>query len=99
MKKRNDETYEIKRVRVPKGDEVIGVVSALLGSGRMLISCKDGKERVCRIPGRIRKRIWIKEGDIVLVAPWSVSGDKRGDILYRYNHIEIEWLKRHKIIE
>ena len=85
---------QVRRVRTPKKNEIIGSVVSLLGSGRMLVACKDGKERVCRIPGRIRKRMWIKEGDIVLVQPWEISGDKRGDVVWRYSPIDVGWLKK-----
>jgi len=84
----------ILKVRTPKGREVLGEVEQLLGNRRMLVRCADGHTRLCRIPGKIRKRIWIKEGSIVLVEPWTVQSEERGDILWRYNNTEVEWLKR-----
>lgn len=82
------------RVKVPKEGEVICVVIALMGGNRLLVDCKDGKERMCRIPGRLRKRIWVREGDVAIVKPWDIEGDKKGDLVWRYNKLDVSWLKR-----
>jgi len=37
------------------------------------VRCADGKERTARIPGRMQKRVWIREDDIVLVEPWGLA--------------------------
>ncbi len=66
----------------------------MLGNRRMLVRCTDGHTRLCRIPGKIRKRIWIKEGYIVLIDPWEIQSDEKGDILWRYNKGQVSWLKR-----
>ncbi|MEM3505722.1 MAG: translation initiation factor eIF-1A [Archaeoglobaceae archaeon] len=46
-----------------------------------------------RIPGKMRKKIWIKEGDVVIVVPWSFQND-RADIVWRYTNPQVEWLER-----
>ncbi|MEM2947905.1 MAG: translation initiation factor eIF-1A [Candidatus Anstonellales archaeon] len=81
------------RIRFPKGKEIFGVVVSALGGARMMCICADGKERVCRVPGRLKKEIWVKEGDVVLVEPWEIEGDTKGDIVWRYKPIEGKWLK------
>ena len=88
------EEQEIGRVRLPKKGEIFGEVIALVGGSRVRVDCADGKERMCRIPGKIRKRVWVKEGDIVLVKPWEIQSDERGDIVWRYTNLQVEWLKR-----
>ena len=42
-------------LRMPREGEILGVVIGTLGGGRLMVSCKDGKERMCRIPGKIRR--------------------------------------------
>ncbi len=79
---------------MPRDGEILGVVEELLGASRFWIACKDGKRRMCRIPGRFRKRIWVHVGDIVLVEPWSVEGDEKGDILWFYNKTHASWLRK-----
>ena len=51
------------RVRTPRGKEVLGIVEQRVGGNRMLVKCFDGKTRNCRIPGRLRRKLWIREGD------------------------------------
>jgi len=88
------EEIEIARIRLPKEDELFGVAEEMLGGDRVRVKCDDGKERICRIPGKLRKRVWIKPGDLVLVKPWSIQKDKRGDIIFRYTMTQTNWLKR-----
>lgn len=96
----NEEESEEFKVRVPKGDrETIGVIEQLLGNRRMRVRCVDLKERLCRIPGKIRTRIRLKEGDYVLVQKWEIEKDKKGDILYKYIPREVEWLKKNGYIK
>jgi len=42
----------------------------MLGADHIMVKCQDGKERLCRIRGKLKRRVWIREGDIVLVSPW-----------------------------
>jgi translation initiation factor 1A len=86
---------EILRVRTPnKGKgEIFGVVESMLGGSRTRVRCMDGKERIGRIVGKIRKRLWIREGDIVIIIPWEFQ-DEKGDVVWRYTRTEVDWLKR-----
>jgi translation initiation factor 1A len=88
------EEIEISRIRIPRLPEVLGVVQALVGGDKMMVKCDDGNNRLCRIPGRLRKKVWIRVGDLVLVEPWSVQGHERGDITFRYTHTQAGWLER-----
>jgi translation initiation factor 1A len=84
---------ERRRLRFPREGEVLGVVLGLMGGSRMRVACKDGKERMCRIPGKLKNRIWVKEGDVVIVKPWSIEGDKKGDVIWRYFPLQARILK------
>ena len=59
----------------------------------MRVRCLDGKTRICRIPGRLKRRLWVREGDIAIVEPWEFSGDDKGDIIYKYTDNQARWLK------
>lgn len=65
------------RVRLPRGKEVLGILDQRVGASRMLIRCLDGKSRNCKVPGRLRRKLWLREGDVVLVEPWEFD-DKKG---------------------
>lgn len=93
-----DNSSEQMRVRTPRGREMLGIVEALLGSNKLRVRCQDNKVRLCRIPGRMRKRIWMREGDAVLVEPWSIQGDEKGDIVYKYNPTQASWLRKKGIL-
>lgn len=85
---------ETIRVRIPREGETIGKVINLLGSNRLYVDCLDGKERVCRIPGKLKKRVWTKADDIVLIKPWDTQSDIRGDLVWRYTKIEADFLRK-----
>lgn len=87
------------RVRVPKKEEVIGMVEQRVGANRMIVKCFDERHRNCRIPGALRRRLWIRPGDTVIVKPWEFEGNKRGDILFKYTPAAIDWLKRKGFIK
>jgi translation initiation factor 1A len=78
----------------PSQGEVLGVVTKLLGFDRIMVKCQDGKERLCRIRGKMKRRVWIREGDIVIVSPWDFQTDKRGDVVWRYTHAQADTLRR-----
>jgi len=61
----------------------IGKISKMLGSGNTYVIFPDGSKMFARIRGKLRKRIWMKTGDIVLVSPWDFNSAK-GDIFFRY---------------
>lgn len=81
------------RVRYPRGKEVIGMITQRVGAGRMFISCMDGKTRNCRVPGRLRRALWLRENDVVIIEPWEYD-DAKGDVLFKYTKAAIEKLKK-----
>src|SRR3990170_8718602 len=93
-----EEPQVVTRVKLPKNNEVIGVIEQRLGGNKMLISCLDGKSRNCRVPGRLKRELWLRPGDIVIVQPWEFDNDK-GDILFKYTPTAIQWLKSKGYLE
>ncbi|MEX0920731.1 MAG: translation initiation factor eIF-1A [Candidatus Pacearchaeota archaeon] len=96
MKKYNKETNDepkVKRARLPKGEQMIGIVEQRLGGNKMFVNCLDGKKRNCRVPGRLKRYLWLRPGDVVIIEPWELDKD-RGDVIFKYRKNQIEWLKR-----
>lgn len=86
---------QVFRVRIPRGKEILGIVKQRLGGSRMRVTCLDGKERICRIPGRLRRALWVRENNVVIIIPWELGGDEKGDILYKYrSKAEVDFLKK-----
>lgn len=84
---------DLLRVKTPRGNQTLGLVEQRLGASRMRIKCFDGKVRICRIPGRLKRKLWVRENDIVLVEPWELGGEDKGDIIYKYRKNQVDWLK------
>jgi translation initiation factor 1A len=78
----------------PSANDVLGIAVKLLGFDRVLVKCQDGRERLVRIRGKMKRRVWVREGDVVLVSPWDFQSDKRGDLLWRYTKAQAELLRR-----
>ncbi|MCX8206609.1 MAG: translation initiation factor eIF-1A [Methanothrix sp.] len=95
MHQKNEDEAVVTRVRVPRKQnrEVFGYVESLLGSNRIKVRCMDGQTRIARIPGKMKKRIWIREGDVVIVVPWEFQDDK-ADVIWRYTGPQVDWLER-----
>jgi len=93
-KKKVKSEEELKHMVLPATSDVLGIAEKMLGFDRVLVSCQDGKERLCRIRGKMKRRAWVRVGDIVLVSPWDFQFDKRGDIIWRYKRNQAEWLRR-----
>jgi translation initiation factor 1A len=79
-------------LRMPDDDEVFAVVTEMLGANRIRVRCADGVERTARIPGRMQKREWIREDDVVIVSPWDWQ-DEKGDVEYRYEKSDADQLR------
>ena len=98
--KRTNTTEEpVFRVRTPRGNEVLGVVEQRSGGIRMIIRCFDGKTRNCRVPGRLKRSLWLREGNIVLVQPWEFESDQKGDVIFKYYPNQVEWLRRNGFLK
>jgi translation initiation factor 1A len=94
VRKPKAEEIEIAKIRLPREGEVLGVVEAMVGGDKLKVRCADEAVRICRIPGRLRKRMWIYTGDLVLVRPWAVQAAERADIIFKYTRTQAGWLKR-----
>ncbi|MBS7609538.1 translation initiation factor eIF-1A [Candidatus Bathyarchaeota archaeon] len=95
MGKRKVKTEEeLEELVLPGEGEVLGIAEKLLGYDRVLVKCMDGHTRLCRIRGKMKRRVWIREGDVLLVAPWDFQFDKRGDITWRYKTNQVDWLRK-----
>jgi len=60
----------------------------------MMVRCLDGKTRVCRIPGRLKRKLWVRDGDILLIEPWELGGDDKGDVVFKYKPLQADFLRQ-----
>ncbi len=83
----------LKEIRLPEEGELLGRVIKLLGSDQVLVKCTDDITRRGRIRGKLKRRIWIRDNDIVIIAPWDFKATERGDIIWRFTLSQVDWLK------
>ena len=67
-------------------------VTKMLGNGYVEAMCFDGERRIAHIRGKMRKKVWITQGDIVLLSLREFQ-DNKADIILKYNADEARSLK------
>ena len=82
----------LRELILPSESEMFGRVVKLVGSDHMMILCSDGKTRMGRIRGKLRRRVWIRDNDVVLLAPWDFEYNSKCDVIWRYTVSQVEWL-------
>ena len=82
----------LKELVLPEQGELLGRVQKISGGNQVLVQCTDGEIRLCRIRGKMKRRMWIREGDIVLISPWDFD-HRRADIVWRYIKDHADWLQ------
>jgi translation initiation factor 1A len=93
-----NEENKVTRVKLPRGREVIGKIEQRLGGNKMMVNCLDGKSRNCRVPGRLKRKLWLRPNDVVIIEPWELDNSK-GDVLFKYRPNQIDWLREKGYLE
>lgn len=86
-------TDDVKNIIFKEIDQEYAQVTALLGNCRLRLDCIDGKTRMGKIRGAIRKKTWISMNDVVLVSLRDFEDDKC-DVLYAYKPPEVKYLQK-----
>lgn len=68
-------------------------VLKMLGNGRLEAQCFDGEKRLAHIRGKLRKKVWINQGDIILISLRDFQ-DGKADVIQKYNADEARALKQ-----
>ncbi|GAA6059242.1 hypothetical protein JCM10212_006635 [Sporobolomyces blumeae] len=74
-----------------EGQEYAQVLK-MLGNGRVEAMCFDGEKRLAHIRGKMRKKVWINQGDIILLSLRDFQDDK-ADVIQKYTADEARNLK------
>ena len=87
------------RVTLPnkKINEMFAIADQILGGRKVRAVCEDGESRLARIPGKMRRRQWVREGDLVIVQPWDFQ-DSRADVRMRYTKTQSIYLSRKGVL-
>jgi len=87
------------RVKMPnkRVNEMFALAQQLLGGRRVTVLCEDGETRMARIPGKMRRRQWVREGDLIIVWPWDFQ-DSKADVKHRYTKTQAMYLSRKGVL-
>ncbi|HLY76768.1 MAG TPA: translation initiation factor eIF-1A [Thermoplasmata archaeon] len=90
---------EVGRLPLPRRDrgEIFGVASQLMGAARIRVMCEDNIPRMGRITGKMKKKMWVREGDLLILRPWGFQEGKC-DILFRYSRTQSTYLARRDLL-
>ena len=87
------------RVKMPntKVNEMFAIAEQILGGRRVTVLCADGETRMARIPGKMRRRQWVRDGDLIIVWPWDFQ-DSKADVKHRYTKTQALYLSRKGVL-
>jgi len=89
------------RIRVPlpnrKVNEMFAIADQILGGRRVRSVCEDGETRLARIPGKMRRRQWVREGDLIVIQPWEFQEEK-ANVCMRYTKTQSLYLSRKGVL-
>ena len=83
-KKTPPSEHIFRRVRLPKAGEQFAVVMEMNGGSRMRALCGDGHTRMIRIGGKLKRRMWCRPNDLIIIRPWVIQSNEKADLVYRY---------------
>lgn len=83
-----------------KDGQAYAFVTKMLGNRRIMAklthqldeSQVNQSERLCIIPGKFKRRVWINKGDIILVGTRDGYSDNKCDVMYKYTPAEAKQL-------
>ena len=95
------EAPEEEYIRLPlpnrNKNEMFAIADRLMGGSRINVVCADGKSRMARIPGRMKRKQRVRAGDLVIIKPWDIQ-DEKADIVFRYRRTQAIVLSRRKLL-
>ncbi|ROV94232.1 hypothetical protein VSDG_05669 [Cytospora chrysosperma] len=89
---KNENDNEKRELTFKEDGQEYAQVVKMLGNGRLEAQCFDGTRRLGNIRGKLRKKVWINQGDIILLSLRDYQDDK-GDVILKYTADEARSLK------
>ncbi|CZT25322.1 probable eukaryotic translation initiation factor 1A [Ramularia collo-cygni] len=89
---KNENDNEKRELTFKEEGQEYAQVLKMLGNGRLEALCFDGSKRLAHIRGKLRKKVWINQGDIILLSLRDYQ-DEKGDVILKYSADEARSLK------
>ena len=96
-RKKKPRPIEERPLPIKEDGQEYAIVIKMLGNGRVSLKCMDGIDRLGKIRGKMRKRVWIKVEDYLLISLRDFQ-DEKADIIMKLRENEIRRLKKLKEI-
>jgi translation initiation factor 1A len=104
--RRRNQAEVTKRPRIPnyKNEEILGIVTEIYGGEHMAVRGENKTTYMGLIRGKIKKRMWCRVGDMVLIMPWNFASKPRegkkpkAHIIWRYTRTQTTWLVNHRYV-
>jgi len=89
---KNENDREKRELIFKEDGQEYAQVLKMLGNGRLEAMCFDGTKRLCHIRGKLRKKVWINQSDIILIGLRDYQ-DAKADVIMKYSADEARNLK------
>jgi len=89
---KNENDREKRELVFKEDGQEYAQVLKMLGNGRLEAQCFDGTKRLCHIRGKLRKKVWINQSDIILIGLREYQ-DHKADVIMKYTADEARNLK------
>lgn len=89
--KKGSDAPSARKLEFKEDGQEYAKVTKILGNRRIMTHTNDGKNVMCIIPGKFKKRVWINVDDIILITVRSYQDDK-SDVIYKYLTSEVKQL-------
>lgn len=89
---KNENDREKRELIFKEDGQEYAQVIKMLGNGRLEAQCFDGTKRLCHIRGKLRKKVWINQSDIILIGLRDYQ-DHKADVIMKYTADEARNLK------
>ena len=76
---------------------MFAIADNILGGRRVRSICEDCETRLARIPGKMRRRQWVREGDLIVIQPWEFQ-DEKANVCMRYTKTQSLYLSRKGVL-
>jgi translation initiation factor 1A len=99
-----EESSRLPRIPRSQDGEILGFVTEIYGGEHMAVKATNGTTYMGTIRGKIKKRMWCRAGDVVILSPWVGMSDPKGDkkpnahIIWRYTKPQLNWLQSHNYL-
>lgn len=89
---KNDTGGQKRELILKEEGQEYAQITKMLGNGRLEVLCFDGIKRMGHIRGKLRKKVWMGQGDIILVCLRDFQDDQC-DVVHKFNSDEARTLK------